>query len=415
MISEEFQSLLTHELHRIDVSGTAKRHERIIEGFSRHHPPRAVINEKNYHIFNSNDYLGLRHHPEIKAAEHEASSHYGSGPGAVRFISGTLLVHHQLEKAIAAFHEREAAMIFSSAFATNMAVISSLVKGLNQDSLVTPDVIVISDKLNHRSIVDGIRVAGLPPEQKFIFEHKNPSDLGRILEENSGKYSRALVVTDGIFSMLGEYQNLSELQRVIHTYEDKYPQGIILIVDDAHGVGAFGDTGRGTAQTTNTMPDILVGTMGKAFGSDGGYVVADKIIIDYLRETCATYIYSNSIAPGTAGAGLAAISLMDTPAGRKLLDSSRENIDTFKSLMHQNGFTFAADSYHPIQAILIGDTQKTLRLTEGLFDKEILVTNINYPIVPRGADEIRVQISAAHTREDLEYFVSAITDIARPQ
>lgn len=409
MITEEFQSLLKQELRRIDSSGTAKRHERIISGFSRHHPPRAIIGGRPYHVFNSNDYLGLRHHPQIKAAEHQAAVKFGSGPGAVRFISGSLSIHRELEKTLAAFHEREDAMVFSSAFAANVGVITSLVKGLTADSLVTPNVLVLSDKLNHRSIVDGLRTASLPAEQKQIFDHKNSLDLANKLEENAGKFARALVITDGIFSMLGEYQNLPEIQRAIHAHENSYPQGILLIVDDAHGVGIFGDTGRGTAQVTNIIPEVLVGTLGKAFGADGGYVVGDKIIIDYLRETAATYIYSNSISAGTAGAALAAVHLIDQAEGRELLAKSRSNTETFKSLMHQNGFRFAADSIHPIQPILIGETQKTLRLTEKLFAAGILVTNLNYPVVPRGADEIRVQISADHTPEDLAYFVAALT------
>jgi glycine C-acetyltransferase len=410
MINSEFKKLLTQELDRIDNSGTARRHENVIDGFSNQTPPQALINKHHFRIFNSNDYLGLRHHPDLKSAEHAASLKFGAGPGAVRFISGSLSIHRDLEQALAKFHGREDAMVFSSAFAANMGVISSLVKGLSKDSLVTSDVLVISDQLNHRSIVDGVRVAGLTPEQKQIFVHKNPQDLSRILEENVGKFSRALVISDGVFSMLGEFQNLSEIQQVINNYAKKYPLGIVLLVDDAHGAGAFGSTGRGTPEVSGSMPDVLVSTLGKAFGADGGYVVGDHLLIEYLRETAATYIYSNSISPGTAGAALKSLELVSGLAGKTMLKHLSDNIELFKTSMHQQGFNFAADSFHPIQPILIGDPQKTLQLTESLFDKGFLVTNISYPVVPKGSDEIRVQISAAHTTEDINSFVKAISE-----
>ncbi len=408
MPKANFYSLLQQEVGRLDQAKTSKRSEKIIESFTDHPAPRAVISGQEYRIFNSNDYLGLRFHPALKKAEHEASEKFGTGPGAVRFISGTLKIHDDLEKALARFHQREAAMVFSSAFAANLAVLFALITGQSKGTVVHDEVLVISDELNHRSIIDGIRVANHPKEKRKIFKHLDAQDLAAQLQSGLSQHKRALVVTDGVFSMLGEYQDLSKLRQVIDEYDQQYEDGVLLVVDDAHGIGAFGDTGLGTEETSGAQADVLAGTLGKAFGADGGYVVADQVVIDYLRESAATYIYSNSISPGTAGAALAAVELLTANEGQKLLQKSRDNVAHFKKLMQTTGFEFAANSIHPIQPILVGDPKKAAALTRFLFEQQILVTTISYPVVSPGRDEIRVQISAAHTEEDIEYFVEAM-------
>lgn len=413
MSKADFYKTLAAEVKRIDETKTQKRHEKVIEGFTDEKSPKAIINGKNVSIFNSNDYLGLRFFKALKKAEHEATKMYGTGPGAVRFISGSLKVHADLEAALAKFHGREAAMIFSSAFATNLAVLFCLTKGQNKDSVVTGNVLVISDELNHRSIIDGIRLPNLSADQKAIFKHMDAIDLKSVLKESVGKFDRVLVVTDGVFSMLGEYQHLKAIRKVVDEFDGKFDQGVLLVVDDCHGVGIAGKTGRGVEEIEGVHADVLVGTMGKAFGADGGYVVADQVVIDYLRESAATYIYSNNISPGTAGAALAAVTVMDESKGRRLLNASKRNVKLFKSLMKEAGFTFAAESKHPIQPVLIADPVKTKALTDELFESGFLVTNINYPVVPKGKDEIRVQISALHTEEDIESFVKAATKISK--
>src|SRR3972149_5359999 len=282
MSKQHFYQQLKAEIARIDDAHITKRQETIIEGFEFKPSPRALIAGKPFLVFNSNDYLGLRHHPTLVKADHQATDQYGTGPGAVRFISGALKIHRDLEKAIAKFHGRDDGMIFSSAFATNLAVLFSLLKGQSKDSLVDNSVIAISDELNHRSIIDGIRLANLEKEQKAIFKHMNADDLRTVLQANVGKFKRALIVTDGVFSMLGEYQDLKKLRAVIDEFDDQYELGVLLVVDDAPGVGAFGKTGRGTEEISGAQADVLVGTMGKAFGSDGGYVVGDQALIDYL-------------------------------------------------------------------------------------------------------------------------------------
>jgi glycine C-acetyltransferase len=407
MPKQAFYEVLEQEVARIDGAQTSKRQEKIIEAFTNDPAPRAIVGGKEYRIFNSNDYLGLRFSPELKEAEHNASQQYGTGPGAVRFISGSLKVHRDLEKALAKFHGRDDAMVFSSAFATNLAVLFSLIVGQAKDSVVTNEVLVISDELNHRSIIDGIRIANHPKEMRQVFKHMDAQDLARILQEGVGKFKRALIVTDGIFSMLGEYQDLGKLRQVVDEFDAQYEQGVLLVVDDAHGIGAFGETGRGTEEVSGGDADVLIGTMGKAFGADGGYVTANQSVINYLREAAATYIYSNSISPGTAGAALASVDFMDSEAGQELLEQSRANVQLFKQLMNDAGYVFAADSVHPIQPLLIGDAGKAKALTKALFEAGILVTTISYPVVAAGKDEIRVQISAAHTQEDIEYFVEA--------
>jgi glycine C-acetyltransferase len=400
-----FFDLLKQEIARIDSVKTTKRNERVIEGFTSDPSPKGIINGKEISIFNSNDYLGLRHNPKVKRAEAEASEKFGAGPGAVRFISGSLKIHRDLERQVASFHNRDDAMIFSSAFAANMAVMFCLIVGQSKDSVVDNDVYVLSDALNHRSIIDGIRIANHPKEKRGIFGHMNPADLAKQLEVGKAGNKRALVVTDGVFSMLGEFQKLKAIKEVVDKYDKEYEMGVLLVVDDAHGVGACGNTGRGVEEMEGVQSDVLVGTFGKAFGADGGYVVANQTIIDYLRESAATYIYSNPFSPGTAGAALKSLELMDEPEGKELLSKVAENTNYFKEQMKSAGFEFAADSSHPIQPVLIGDPVKTRELVDFLFSKNFLVTNISYPVVPKGADEIRIQLSSSHTKEDIDSLI----------
>lgn len=408
MSKELFLASLKKEVGRLDEAATSKRFEHYIEDFTHDPSPRAMIEGKPYSIFNSNDYLGLRHHPRLKAAEHEAAQRLGTGPGAVRFISGSFAVHRDLEKRLAAFHERDDAIVFSSAFAANLAVIFSLARGQSRDSVISSNVLVISDELNHRSIIDGVRLANLGKEEKAIFKHLDMQSLKNILHEHSGKFQRVIIITDGVFSMLGEYQDLSRLQEVIRSYDDAYPEGIFLIVDDAHGVAAFGKSGRGTEEASGAKADVLVGTLGKGFGVDGGYATGDQSVIDYLRESAATYIYSNSIAPGAAAAAIAALDVIESAEGTEMLRKLESNIAELKKQLSEKGLILAAESIHPIQPVLIGDPLKTKQLVQRMFEKGFLVSSINYPVVPKGRDEIRVQLSAAHTSQDIAAFTDAM-------
>ncbi len=413
MAKQTFIDSLIAEVARIDGAGVAKRNEVIIEGFTSDHAPQAIIDGKNYRIFNSNDYLGLRLSPELAKAEEEATEKYGVGPGAVRFISGTLQVYKDLEAAVAKFHGRDDAMVFSSAFAANIAVLSCFLNKQSRDSVMSDSVAVISDELNHRSIIDGVRTASIEKTQKFIYRHLDFTHLAEVLEANKGNFKRAVVVTDGIFSMIGEYTDLKKLKEVTDRYDSEYEEGVMVVVDDSHGVGAFGPTGRGCEDVTNTKVDIVVGTFGKAFGCDGGYVVGDQAFMDYLRESAATYIYSNSVSPGVAGSALASVTTVASEKGKELLSTLQKNIALFKEEIAKTKFEFAAQSIHPIQPVLIGDAMKTKELKKALFDRGILVTNINYPVVAKGRDEIRVQINASHSEEDIRFFVQQLTAAGR--
>ena len=372
--------MLKNNLQNFPITGT--KPETIIEKFSflKNQSPQAVISGKKYTIFNSNDYLGLRFHPDLIAAEHAGTKKFGTGPGAVRFISGSLSIHRDLEQALAKFHSREDAITFSSAFAANFSSISAL---------SDPNTLIISDQLNHRSIIDGIRVASLPPENRQIYRHLDYDHLYEILTQNKGKFQRYLVISDGVFSMLGEIVDLKKLKLVCDGFDAQ------LYIDDAHGIGVIGDAGRGTEEYTQAKADVLVGTLGKAFGCDGGYIVGDHHLITYLREKAASYIYSNNLSPGTASAALASVNLVSSVSGQKILKKLQQNIKLLNSV-------------HAIKPIILGDPQKTLALKQQLFDQGILVTAINYPVVPKDRDEIRLQVSASHTASEIKNLLSLI-------
>ncbi len=412
-MNKNFKQILLSEIKRIDTVGSTKRDEVIIDGFTREASPKALIKNKKYLVFNSNDYLGLRFNKDVIIAEHKASDKFGAGPGAVRFISGTLKIYKELEAAIAKFHDREEAMVFSSAFATNVAVMSCLLKAQSKDSLLSNEVCVISDTLNHRSIIDGIRAASIEKDQKFIYKHLDFDDLRKVLMENQTKFKRAVVVTDGIFSMIGEHTDINKLKTICQKFDKEYEQGVFLVVDDSHGVGSYGATGRGCEEKSHGIADALVGTFGKAFGSDGGYVVGDKVFIDYLRESAATYIYSNSISPSVAGAALQSVKIVSSTKGKTLFKKLQDNMQYLKQQMVKAGLQFAAESDHPIQPLLVGDTMKAKQLKDMLFKQGIIVTNITYPVVPKGKDEIRIQINASHTRKDIDQLVKCSAKSAK--
>ena len=413
MSSKNFFSLLSYELERIDSLGLSKRQEKVIEEFTRKNPPKAIIEGKDYYIFNSNDYLSLRFHPRLKQKEKEASEKYGTGPGAVRFISGTFKIHKDLEKELARFHQKEEAIIFSSAFATNQGVIFPLIVGQTRNTVVSDKVLVVSDELNHRSIIDAIRLAKIPKEQKAIFKHLDTDNLESIVKNAIGNFDRVLIITDGVFSMLGEVQKLKKIADIKKRYDEKFKNGILIVVDDAHGVGVLGKMGRGSEEEEECEVDVLIGTFGKAFGTDGGYVVSKKIIIDYLRESAATYIYSNNLTPGTAGASLEAIKILQEEEGFQIRKKLIDNINYFKKLAENEKIPMAANSFHPIQPVLIGDPKKTKKIVKKLFDYGFLTTAISYPVVPQGRDEIRIQINANHNEKVIDLLIKSLKEVMK--
>lgn len=413
MSNDAFLALLESEISRVTKANVSKRHERVITGFIEG-GKKALIANQAYTVFNSNDYLGLRHHPALHTAEVEASKLFGTGPGAVRFISGSLAPHLQLEQSLAQFHNRQAAMVFSSAFAANLGALSCLLAPQSKTSLITDSVAVISDELNHRSIIDGIRLSQLPKEKRLVYAHRNPEDLRTQLSLLKGNVDRVVVVTDGVFSMVGAFAPLSALRQVVDEYAYDFRHGVWLVVDDCHGVGIVGESGRGVEEIEGVQADVLIGTLGKALGSDGGYVVASKTFIDFLRESAATYIYSNSITPGTAAAGVAALDLLASSEGQAMLQHTKDLIKYLVDQFAETGFLRASDSSHPIQPLLIGDASKTAALVDHLFEDRLLTTAISYPVVAAGKDEIRLQLSALHEHEDIDGLMVSLKKHHKP-
>jgi glycine C-acetyltransferase len=403
MSINRLEQKLMEKLTDLETKGTLKGREMIITSIKPPEGdkgPRYLLQghgDQEFIRINSNAYLGLSRHPALVQAEEDAARLYGTGPGAVRFISGTFIPHVQLEKRLAEFHAREAAMIFSSAYATIMGVLPAL---------IDPETAVISDALNHNCIINAIRLAR--PKIKAVYAHLDMNDLEAKIKAAMDQARRVLIVTDGIFSMRGDYAPLDIIGDMAARYSPKFAEGVHTIVDDSHGVGAFGRTGRGTLEYTGAAGiDILVATLGKAFGVNGGYLVASAPVVSYLKETAPFYIYSNPIAPAEAGAALTALEILDGPEGEKLLEHMRTLTQLFEQGLVDLGFEVLR-SAHPIVPLMIRDTSKTREMVQYLNANGILATGLKYPVVPKGDEEIRFQISAEHTPDDLAYVLRCL-------
>jgi glycine C-acetyltransferase len=348
---------------------------------------------------NSNSYLGMGLRPEVIEAEELATARWGAGPGAVRFISGTYAPHIELERALAAFHGRESAMIFSSAYA---AVVSVLVP------LITDHTVVISDELNHNCIINAMRLAR--PQEKIVYKHVDMDGLDAALARADA--ARAVVVTDGIFSMRGDHAPLDRIMEIARKHDSRYPENVSVIVDDSHGVGAFGRTGRGTEEYANARCDILIATLGKALGVNGGYVVSAAAVTRFLRETSPMYIYSNPITVGEATAAHRALSILDSAEGQKLLDRLRALTRRFEQGLVGLGFEIIPGE-HPVVPLMVRDTARTRALVAHLRANGVLATGLSYPVVPRGDEEIRFQINADHTESDVDAVLGILARFPR--
>jgi glycine C-acetyltransferase len=389
--------VLRSHVSDLEEKGTAKGAELVVTKAippSGERGPRFHLEgegEKEFLRMNSNSYLGMSLRPEIMKAEEEGTAQYGAGPGAVRFISGTYDVHTGLERDLAAFHGREDAMIFSSAYATVMGTISPL---------VSKETALISDELNHNCIINAVRLSR--PKEKVVYPHLDMAALEKSLMEFKGKVDRALVITDGIFSMRGDHAPMDEIMALAQKHDDDYPENVVVVMDDSHGVGAFGETGRGTEEYTSAdQIDVLVGTLGKAFGVNGGYVTSNADLIRFLRESAPFYIYSNPITPGEAKAAQASLRLLDSERGRGLLVHLRAMTRRFEDGLGTLGME-TIPGEHPVVPLMVRDTAKTNALVEHLYSNGVLATGLAYPVVPRGDEEIRFQINADHTEQDVD-------------
>ena len=404
MSLKKLEPLLTGKLAELQQQGICKGNEKVIAGMKAAgggFGPRYFLEgygDRAFLRMNSNAYLGLAVHPQLIKAEAETAEKFGTGPGAVRFISGTYRPHIELEQKLAEFHGRESAMLFSSAYTTMTGVLPQF---------ISADTLVISDALNHNCIINAIRLSN--PASKEIYTHADINALDKILEAYQGRVKRVCLVTDGIFSMRGDYADLGQINACCRRHEDAYAEGIISIIDDSHGVGAFGRTGRGTEEYSQGRADILIATLGKAFGVNGGYVVSSSAAIAYLRETSPSYIYSNPLTPAEAAAASAALDIVTSNEGLRLLDKLRIFSSRLRSGLEQLGFETLAGE-HPIVPILIRDTEKTTALVTHLLANNILATGLNYPVIPQGEQEIRLQVSAEHSEKDLDYLLAKLAD-----
>jgi glycine C-acetyltransferase len=402
MPHDRLQQTLRAELAKLDSEGRRKGAETAIAGVlpaKDGKGPRYLIagaRDKPFLRMNANNYLGLSLQQAVVGAEDEGVKRFGTGPGAVRFIGGTWAPHLLLEQRLAGFHRRDEAIVFSSAYAAMMGTLPGL---------VTPETAVISDALNHNCIINAIRLAR--PKQRFVYPHLDLAALEQQLGEAAASCRRAIIVTDGIFSMRGDHAPLDAIAALAKKYDVRFPENVLLLVDDSHGVGAFGATGRGSEEMTGGIADILVGTLGKAFGVNGGYVTASSAVIDYLREISPFYVYSNPIAPGEAAAAAAAVALVDSPAGREKLAHLHAMTKRFRDGLKRLKLETIA-GVHPIVPLMVRDSARTAALVKHLFAGGVLATGLNFPVVPKGDEEIRFQLCADHTPADIDEALSVL-------
>jgi glycine C-acetyltransferase len=304
-----------------------------------------------------------------------------------------------LEAKLAAFHGRPAGMIFSSAYATVMGVLPPL---------VGPETAVISDALNHNCIINAMRLAR--PAEKIVYDHLDLSGLDAALERAAAQgCRRAIVVSDGIFSMRGDWAPIAEIAERVRAWDEHFAENALLLVDDSHGVGALGETGRGSEEHCGARADLLVATLGKALGVNGGYVVGDGTLIETLRERSPFYVYSNPITPAEAAAAGRALELLDGEVGRGLLAQLRSMTARFERGLVALGYE-TIPGPHPVVPLLVRDTARTRALVAHLREHDILATGLAYPVVPEGDEEIRFQLSAEHTARDVDEALAALAE-----
>ena len=356
---------------------------------------RVILDGREVLLLCSNNYLGLADHPALKEAAIRAVERYGVSSGASRLVSGTMDLHEALESRLAAFKGTESALVFNSGYAANTGILPALVgKG---------DVI-FSDRLNHASIVDG----ALLSRAKFIrYPHKDMSALRRLLAETDVA-GRRLIVTDGVFSMDGDLAPLAELAALKREY------AALLMVDDAHGTGVLGPTGRGSAELCGIMGDVDVqmGTLGKGLGSCGAYVAGSRDLIEFLINRARSFIFSTSLPPAVLAASLAAVDLVDSPAGADLRRQLALNTGLFRDSLHDAGFD-TMGSETQIVPIFAGEAEPTMQFSRRLLAEGFFVQGIRPPTVPAGSCRLRCTLMATHGQDDLERAVTAISRVGK--
>src|ERR1700689_5523809 len=345
--------------------------------------PVATFDGREVINLSSNNYLGLTTHKALKRAAIDAVRKYGAGAGAVRTISGTMAIHMELERQIAKFKGTEACVVFQSGFAANAGTVSAI---LGKEDLI------ISDELNHASIIDGARLSKATIK---VFKHKDIGDCERILKETENWNAKKLLITDGVFSMDGDIANLPALCDLAEKYN------CIMMVDDAHSSGVLGTRGRGTIDHLGChgRVDIQVGTLSKAIGSIGGYVCGSHDLIEFLYQRARPFLFSTSHPPSVTATCQAAFALLDSEAGDRLVKKLWSNTKFFKRKLKKLGFN-TGKSEPPITPIMVGDAEKAFQFSRELFSEGVFVVALGFPTVPEGKARLRTIVTATHKRSD---------------
>ncbi|MCR2043141.1 glycine C-acetyltransferase [Anaerosalibacter massiliensis] len=381
-LKEKIQGLKDDGVYRkLPVLGGANDSEVILDG-------KKVIN------LSSNNYLGFANHPRLKKAAIEAVEKYGAGAGAVRTIVGNMDIHEELEGLLAEFKREEAAFIYQSGFNCNAGTIQAITEKGD---------LIISDELNHASIIDGSR---LSKADKTIYKHSDIDHLEKVLKENRDKYNNILIITDGVFSMDGDIAKLPEIVELAEKYE------AMTYVDDAHGSGVLGESGRGTVDHFNLhgRVDFSIGTLSKAIGVVGGYVAGSETMYEWLNHRARPVLFSTSLPPAAVGAIMEAIRML--MESTEYTDRLWDNAKYFKSKLGKLGFD-TGHSETPITPVIIGDEAKTMEFSRKLLENGVFVSGIVFPTVPRGTGRVRCMVTAAHTKEQLDKAVEIFEKVGK--
>lgn len=367
--------------------------------------PEVFINGERKLLFCSNNYLGLSTHPAVRTAAIEAINKYGVGSGASRLLSGTFDIHCELEETLAAFKKTEDAMVFSAGFSTNVSLIPAImdlfgVRKLPLEIFKKND-IILSDELNHASIVDGCR---LSKARTIVYKHKNIDELHRKLKRY--RKNRKMIVTDGIFSMDGDIAPLDRIVELAKQYDS------MVMVDEAHSTGTLGERGSGAVELFNLdgKVDVIMGTLSKSLGAIGGYVAGRKELIDFLRIAARGYMFATSFPPHIAAAVIAAIRIIE--GDQSLTKRLWENVTHLRSNLQRRGFN-TLSSQTQIIPVLVGDEMKAFRLNRKLYEKGIFAGCARWPAVPKGNARIRLSLMATHTFEHLDYLLDTLAELSK--
>lgn len=389
---KEFFGRLETELKGIQEAGTWKK-ERVITSTQE----SEITVSTGAHVLNfcANNYLGLSNDPRVNEAAKQTIENRGFGLSSVRFICGTQDIHIALEEAIAKFHGMDAAILYPSCFDANAGLF---------EQILGPEDAVISDTLNHASIIDGIRLC---KAQRHRYSHNDMGHLEKILQETQSNRNR-LIVTDGVFSMDGDIAPLKEICDLSEKYNAQ------VFIDDCHATGFFGATGRGSAEYAGVEGRVTIinSTLGKALGgATGGYTVGPKPVIDLLRQRARPYLFSNSITPAVAGASLEVFRILTESS--ELVEKLQKNVKQFRSQMKAAGFTLAGADSHAIAPVMLGDARLASEFADAMLEKGIYVIGFSYPVVPKGEARIRVQLSAAHTPDQVQKAIDAFIAVGK--